>query len=172
MGGFPGPTAGLKARHRRSGRSGTVWSEGKMLGEVSSIEWSVEVEQIAVPIPGSFQDGLKPGAEARRGTMRLDDVDDHWRRYVWFWLDARRRGDAETAAEFPTFNIITQIADIGTPGGAKTRWALRDCQLFSYSGGFSQQDQYLQRDVAFSFESDGPIDSFEYAEGGIVTFQG
>jgi hypothetical protein len=172
MGGFAGPTASLKARNRRSGRSGTVWSEGKMLGEVSSIEWTVEVEQIAVPIPGTWQDGLKPGAEARRGTMRIDDVDDKWRRYVWEFLDARRRNDAETAAEFPAFNIITQIADIGTPGGSKTRWALRDCQLFSYSGGFSQQDQYLQRDIPFSFESDAPIDSFAYAEGGIVNYAG
>lgn len=171
MGGFPGPTGNLKARNRRSGRSGTVWSEGKMLGEVSSIEWSVEVEQIAVPIPGQWQDGLKPGAEARRGTMRIDDVDDHWRRYVWNFLDARKRGDRETAAEFPAFNIITQIDDIGAP--AKTRWALRDCQLFSYSGGFSQQDQYLQRDIPFSFESDAPIDSFEYVEGGgAVQYQG
>lgn len=170
MGGFPGPTANLKARNRRSGRSGTVWSEGKMLGEVTSIEWSVEVEQIAVPIPGTWQDGLKPGAEARRGTMRIDDVDDKWRRYVWQFLQARARGDRATAAEFPSFNIITQIDDIGAP--AKTRWALRDCQLFSYSGGFSQQDQYLQRDIAFSFESDAPIDSFEYAEGGAVTYQG
>ena len=54
MGGFPGPTANLKGRNRRSGRSGTVWSEGKMLGEVSSIEWTVEVEQIAVPILGTW----------------------------------------------------------------------------------------------------------------------
>lgn len=171
MGGFPGPTGNLKARNRRSGRAGTVWSEGKMLGEVTSIEWSVEVEQIAIPIPGSWQDGLKPGAEARRGTMRIDDVDDKWRRYVWEFLEARKRGDRATAAEFPSFNIITQIDDIGAP--AKTRWALRDCQLFSYSGGFSQQDQYLQRDVAFSFESDAPIDSFVYGEGGTaVTFAG
>lgn len=169
MGGFPGPTANLKARNRRSGRAGTVWSEGKMLGECSSIEWSVEVEQIAVPIPGAWQDGLKPGAEARRGTMRLDDVDDRWRRFVWSFLQARQRGDRSTAAEFPTFNLVTQIDDIGAP--AKTRWALRDCQLFSYAGGFSQQDQYLQRDIAFSFEDDGPLDSFEYAEGGVVTFQ-
>lgn len=173
MGGFPGPTASLKARNRRLGRSGTVWSEGLMLGEVTSVEWTVEYEQIAVPIPGSFQDGIKPGAEARRGTMRIDDVDDKWRRFVWAFGEARRRGDAQTAAEFPTFNIITQISDIGTPGGAKTRWALRDCQLFSYSGGFSQQDQYLQRDIPFSFESDAPIDSFEYGEGGtVVQYQG
>jgi hypothetical protein len=161
----------LKARNRRSGRSGTVWSQGKMLGEVTSIEWTVEVEQIAVPIPGTWQDGLKPGAEARRGTMRVDDVDDKWRRYVWGFLDARKRGDRNTAAEFPSFDILTQIDDIGAP--AKTRWSLRECQLFSYSGGSSQQDQYLQRDIPFSFESDEPIDSFVYAEGGtVVTFQG
>lgn len=167
--GFPGPTANLKARNRRSGRAGTVWSEGKMLGEVTSIEWTVEYEQIAVPIPGTWQDGIKPGAEARRGTMRIDDIDDRWRRYVWQFGEARKRNDRATAAEFPAFNIITQIDDIGAP--AKTRWALRDCQLFSYSGGFSQQDQYLQRDIAFAFEADGPLDSFEYAEGGVVTYQ-
>lgn len=169
MGGFPGPTANLKAKNRRSGRSGTVWSEGKMLGEVSSIEWSVEIEQIAVPLPGKWQDGLKPGAEARRGTMRIDDIDDHWRRYVWAFTEARKRGDRNAAAEFPSFNVITQIDDIGAP--AKTRWALRECQLFNYSGGFSQQDQYLQRDIPFSFEDDGPLDTFEYAEGGVVTYQ-
>lgn len=169
MPGYPGPTANLKARNRRSGRAGTVWSEGRMLGEVVSVEWSVEIEQITIPIPGTWQDGLKPGAEARRGTMRIHDIDDKWRRYVWKFLDARRRGDRDLAAQFPAFNIVTQIDDIGAP--AKSRWALRECQLFSYSGGHSQEDQYLQRDVPFAFEDDGPLDSFEYADGGVVTFQ-
>jgi len=165
---YPGPTANLKARNRRSGRAGTVWIDGRMHGEIASCEWDVEVEQIPVAIPGEWQDQSKPGAEARRGTFRYHDVDDRWRRYVWAWLDARRRGDRERAAEFPQFTIITLIDDIGAP--AKTRWAIRGVELFSYSGGFSQDETLLVRDVAFTFTDDEPLDSFEYSDGGVVTY--
>lgn len=167
MAGYPGPTANLKARHRRSGRAGTVWIEGKMRGEIAGCEWDVEVEQIPVPIPGAWSDGIKPGAEGRRGTFRYHDVDDHWRRWVYLWLDARKRRDRDTAAQFPEFTIVTQIDDIGAP--AKTRWALRGCTLFTYSGGFSQDDNLLIRDVPFTFTDDEPLDSFEYSGGGAVT---
>lgn len=165
---FPGPTGNLKASNRRSGRAGTVWIAGQMRGEVGACEWDVEIEQIPVPIPGSWQDGTKPGGEGRRGTFRYSDVDDHWRRYVWSWIQARKAGDRATAAEFPQFTIITQIDDIGAP--AKTRWAVRGCQLYQYSGGFTQDDALLMRDVPFTFDDDEPLDSFEYTEGGVVTY--
>jgi hypothetical protein len=167
---YPGPTANLKARHRRSGRAGTVWDSGKMLGEVVSVEWEVEIEQVAIQIPGKWQDEFKPGGEARRGTFRFQDIDDRWRRMVWGFLQARKNGDRAAAAQFPTFDIITQIDDVGSPG--ITRWAIRGCQLFSYSGGFSQDDDQLIRDVPFTFEEDDPIDSFVYTDSGIATFQG
>jgi len=167
---YPGPKGNLKDRQRRSGRSGTVWIAGRMMGDIVSVQWDVEIEQIPVPKPGTWSDGTKPGAEARRGTFRFQDVDDQWRRLVWGFCQARRRGDRDAAAEFPAFNVVTQIDDIGAP--AKTRWALQECQLFSYSGGFSQEDQLLVRDVPFTFDDDFPLDSFEYAEGGgIVQFQ-
>lgn len=165
---YPGPTANLKARHRRSGRSGTVWVDGQMRGEIGAIEWDVEIEQVPIPIPGDWQDQIKPGAEARRGTFRYHDVDDKWRRFVWGWLQARKRNDRETAAEFPEFTILTQIDDIGAP--AKTRWALYACNLYTYSGGSAQEDAYLVRDVPFTFRDDAPIDSFEYVDGGVVTY--
>lgn len=168
MGQYPGPTANLKGSKRRSGRAGTVWIEGKMRGEIVGITWGVEVEQIPVPIPGKWKDDTKPGAEARRGTFRYSDVDDHWRRYVWTWLQARKRGDRETASEFPEFTIVTQIDDIGAP--AKTRWAIRGCQLFSYDGGYNQEDALLVRDVPFTFDDDEPLDSFEYVAGGVAVY--
>lgn len=167
MPGYPGPTGNLKAKNRRSGRAGTVWIAGKMHGEIASVEWDVEVEQIPVSIPGEWQDQMKPGAEARRGTFRYHDVDDRWRLYVYNWLKARKQGDRARAAEFPEFGIITQIDDIGAP--AKTRWALYGCTLFSYSGGFSQDDALLVRDVPFTFTDDEPIDAFEYTDGGVST---
>lgn len=165
---FPGERANLKARHRRSGRAGTVWQNGKMLGDVTSIEWGTEVEQIPVTIPGRWSDGTKPGGEARRGTFRHQDVDDKWARIVWSFLKARREGDREAAAEFPVFDLIVQIDDVGAP--AKTRWLLRECQLYAYGKGFSSEEQLLTRDVPFTFEDDEPLDSYEYAESGIVTF--
>lgn len=168
MSGYPGPTANLKGSQRRSGRAGTVWIEGKMRGEIAACNWSVEVEQIPVAIPGKWQDETKPGAEARRGTFTYSDVDDHWRRYVWSWLQARKQRDRNRAAQFPTFTIVTQIDDIGAP--AKTRWAVRGCQLFVYEGGYSQDDALLARDVPFTFDDDEPLDSFEYAPGGVVTY--
>lgn len=165
---YPGPTANLKGSQRRSGRAGTVWIQGKMRGEIQGCTWGVEVEQIPVPIPGKWQDDTKPGAEARRGTFRYSDVDDHWRLYVYRWLLARKQGDRATAAQFPEFTIVTMIDDIGAP--AKTRWAIRDCQLFNYDGGFNQEDALLMRDVPFTFRDDEPLDAFEYVPGGVATY--
>jgi hypothetical protein len=165
---YPGPTANLPGTRRRSGRSGTVWINAQMRGEVVSVQWEVQVAQIAVQIPGTWQDETKPGPESRAGTFRFQDLDDKWRRYVWAFLDARRRGDRDAAAQFPEFDIITQIDDVGAP--AKSRWALRGCQLFSYSGGFSQDDDLLVSDVPFTFREDGPVDSFEYTDAGVVKF--
>jgi hypothetical protein len=165
---YPGPTANLKGTQRRSGRACTVWINAQMRGEITAVQWEVQIAQIGVEIPGTWQDENKPGAESRAGTFAFQDVDDHWRRYVWAFLDARRRGDRATAAQFPEFDIITQIDDIGAP--AVSRWALRGCQLFSYSGGGGGAEDLLTSSVPFTYREDGPVDSFEYTDAGVVTF--
>lgn len=160
---YTGPTANLRARHRRSGRSGTVWIDGQMRGEVVGVEWGVEAGQIAVSIPGTWQDEVKPGAEARRGTFRYHDVDDTWRLFVWRFFKARREQN-RSAAVFPEFDIVTKIQDIGAAGDSI--WVLEGCQFFSYDGGHSQDDDLLQRDVAFTFRQDRPLSAFEYTGDG------
>lgn len=168
MAAFPGPTANLKPSQRRSGRAGTVWINGRMHGEIVAVEWGREAEQVAVAQPGKWQDGAKPGGEAARGTFRYQDVDDSWRLFVYRFFKARREGD-RAAAEFPTFDIITKIDDIGAP--MASRWLLEQCQLFQYDGGSSQDDDILIRDVPFTFENDRPLDAFEYGDNGIVVTQ-
>jgi hypothetical protein len=162
---FPGPTANLPGSARRSGRAGTVWVDGRMRGEVVSVEWGVEAEQVAVTIPGRWQDEAKPGAEARRGTFRYQDIDDKWRMFVYRFFKARKEGDRSTAF-FPEFNLITLIDDIGAP--TVTRWLLEGCQLYQYDGGHSQEDDLLIRDVPFTFRNDRPLDAFIYEEGGVT----
>ena len=166
---FPGPTGNLKGTQRRSGRAGTVWVDGNMRGEVISVEWGVEAEQIAVQVPGTWQDEMKPGAETRRGTFRYQDVDDHWRLFVWRFFEARRNGD-RSAAAFPEFDIITKIDDIGSPG--KSIWVLEGCQFYSYDGGHSQDDDQLNRDVQFTFRRDRPLEAFEFTNSGIAITRG
>lgn len=165
---YPGPTANLKARHRRSGRSGTVWIDGRMRGEVVGVEWGREAEQIAVSIPGTWQDEMKPGAESARGTFRYHDVDDRWRLFVWRFFQARKSGD-RSAAEFPEFDIVTKIADIGAP--RDSIWALIGCQFFQFDGGHSQDDDLLVRDVPFTYRDEKPLDAFEYGDNGLVVTQ-
>ena len=165
---YPGPTGNLKPRQKRSGRSGTTWEGPNMLGEVVAIEWNVEVEQIPVQQAGQWQDGSKPGAEARRGTFRIQDVDDRWALRVYRFLKARREGNREVAAQFPTFDLITQIDDVGAP--APTRWAIRGCELYGYAKGYGNDDNLLMRDIAFSFEDDEPLDAYEYTEGGVAIY--
>lgn len=165
---YPGPTANLKASQRRSGRAGTVWIDGRMHGEIVAVEWGVEAEQVAVAMPGRWQDGAKPGGEARRGTFRYQDVDDRWRLFVYRFFKARKEGD-RTSAQFPEFNIITKIDDIGAP--MPTRWLLEKCVLFQYDGGSSQDDDLLVRDVPFVFDDDRPLDAYEYGDNGIVVTQ-
>ncbi len=166
---FPGPTANLRARHRRIGRSGTVWIDGRMRGEVVAVEWGREAEQITVNIPGRWQDEQKPGAENGRGTFRYQDLDDKWRLFVWRFFQARKNGD-RSAANFPEFNIVTKLDDIGAP--MATRWQLEGCQLFQYDGGHSQEDDLLIRDVPFSFFDDYPLDAFEYGDNGLIVVRG
>lgn len=162
---FPGPTANLKAINRRSGRAGTVWIKGRMHGEVVAVEWGEEAEQIPVAIPGRWRDGVKPGAEAGRGTFRYHDIDDRWRLFVWRFFKARRERD-RSSASFPLFDIVTKIDDIGAPQASV--WVLKDCQFFQYDGGHSQDDALLVRDVPFIFEQADPLDAFEYGDNGII----
>lgn len=162
---YPGPTANLPGTARRSGRSGTVWINGKMHGEVVAVEWGFEMEQIAVSIPGTWQDEMKPGAEARRGTFRYHDIDDRWRLFIWRFAEARRNGD-RSGAGFPTFDIITKLADIGAP--ANSVWVLESCSMFQMDGGHSQDDQLLVRDVPFSYRRERPLEAFEYGDNGVI----
>jgi len=160
-----GPTANLPGTTRRSGRAGKVYENGRLQGEIVSIEWTVEVEQVAVTIAGSYRDEVKPGGETRRGTLRVQDVHDKWLLRVWRFLDARRRND-RAGAQSPYFDITTVLDDIGAP--AATRWLLIGCQLFQYDGGHSQEDDLITRDIPFTFRDDKPLDAFEYADNGTV----
>jgi hypothetical protein len=111
---YPGPTANLPGYTRRSGRSGTVWENGRMRGEVVQVDWNVNIAQIPVVITGSWRTEQKPGGEERVGTFMVQDVDDHWALRVYRFIVARRSGD-RSAAFFPEFSIVTQIDDIGAP---------------------------------------------------------
>ena len=142
---YPGPKGNLlpKAAPRRSVRHGLARrpdARRRGLGAVGRGD-RTDPGPDARHVAGR----TKPGAEARRGTFRFQDVDDEWRRMVWGFCQARKAGNRQEAAEFPEFNVITQIDDVGAP--AKTRWSLLGCTLYSYSGGFSQEDQLLVRDV-------------------------
>lgn len=160
-----GPTANLPGRARRSGRAGTVWLNAAHLAEVVAVEWNVNIEQIPVVISGAWRNEVKPGVEERAGTFRMQDVDDRFKLMVWRFIRARRDGD-RSAAAFPEFSIVTKIADIGAPD--ETRWQLDGCQLFQYSGGHSQEDGLLTREVPFSFRDDRPLHAFEYTDDGIA----
>lgn len=161
---YVGPTANLPARARRLGRGGTCYRDGRMLGEVIAVEWDVEAERIDVLIAGGWRNEQVPGAETRQGTLRMQDFDDRWRLEVWRFFKARRQGNFDV--EVPIFNIVTRLASPGAP--AETRWQLTDCQLFSYSGGYSNEDDVLTRELPFSFREDDPLSAYEYGDNGIV----
>lgn len=160
-----GPTANLPGHTRRSGRSGSVWEDGRMLGEVVHIEWNVAIQQIPVVIAGAWRTDHKPGGEERAGTFRVQDVHDHWALRVWRFLQARRNGD-RSSATMPEFSIITKLDDIGAPD--QTKWQLDGCQLFQFSGGHSQEEDLLVRDIPFTFRTERPLRAFEYSDNGVV----
>lgn len=161
-----GPTANLPGYTRRSGKSGSVWENGRMLGEVIQVEWNVAIAQIPVVITGAWRTDHKPGGEERAGTFRVQDVHDHWALRVYRFLVARRSGDRASAA-FPEFSIVTKLDDIGAP--AETRWQLDGCQLFQFAGGFNQEDDLITRDIPFTFRSERPLTAFEYGDAGLTT---
>lgn len=169
MGALTGPTANLPGYVRRSGRSGTVWEDGRALGEVLQVEWNIAIEQIPVVIPGQWKTDHKPGAEERAGTFRVQDVDDKWALRVYNFLVARREGD-RSSATFPEFSIVTKLDDIGAPD--ESRWQLDGCQLFQFGGGFNQEDALLIRDIPFTFRSERPLHAFQYTESGIAVTEG
>jgi hypothetical protein len=160
-----GPTANLPGTARRSGQSGTVLQAGNTLGEVIAVEWNVAIEQIDVVIAGAWRTEKKPGREERAGTFRFQDVDDRWALKVWRFVRARRDGD-RSAANFPEFDLVTKLNDIGAP--METRWSIEGCILFEYSGGHSQDDSLIIREIPFSFREERPLQAFEYSENGQV----
>lgn len=166
---YPGPTANLPGYARRSGRSGTVWVDGEMRGEVTQVDWNVNITQIPVAISGSWRNEQKPGAEDRVGTFSLQDIDDHWSLMVYNFVVARRNGD-RSAAFFPMFTIQTKLDDIGAPQA--TVWQIEDCTLFTYTGGFDQATDLLQRQIPFSFRDETPISAYEYTDSGIAVTNG
>lgn len=166
---YPGPTANLPGYTRRSGRSGTVWIDGRMRGEVTQVDWNVNIAQIPVVIAGSWRNEQKPGGEDRAGTFSFQDVDDHFALLVYRFIVARRNGD-RSSAYFPEFSVQTKLDDIGAPQA--TVWQLDGCQLFTYSGGHDQAVDLLQRQIPFSFRDERPISAYEYTDAGVSTFTG
>jgi len=163
-----GPTANLPGTARRSGRSGKVFINGRFHGEIVAVDWTTEVEQIPVPIAGSWRDETKPGPETRRGTFRFQDIDDKFAIMVWRFLEARRRGD-RSAAAFPEFSIVTELDDTGAP--LPTRWQLDGCSLYQLSGGHAQEENLLVRDSPFTYRHERPLDAYEYGDSGPVPIQ-
>lgn len=166
---YPGPTANLPGTARRSGKAGTVWIDGRMRGEIQQVDWNVNIAQIPVLIAGAWRTDTKPGGEDRVGTFMVQEVDDHWALWVYNFVLARRNGDRR-AAQLPSFSIVTKVDDIGAPRA--TSWQLDGCTLFSYAGGFDQAADLLTRQIPFHFNSERPLDAFEYVDGGIAITQG
>lgn len=166
-----GPTANLSGRARRRGRSGTCWRDGAMLGEVTAVDWDVEIEQIEVLIAGTWRNEMIPGAETRRGTFRHQDVDDRFKLEVYRYVRDRAaavRGPAGSLTSLPPeFDLIVKIDDLHAPYA--TRWQLTGCQLYSYSGSYSNDDDILTRELPFSFRDDKALEAFEYTKDGIST---
>lgn len=160
-----GPTANLPGAARRSGQSGSLWVDGRLQAEVTSVEWTTTVQQIPVRIVGAYREETKPGQETRAGTFRIQDVHDHWGLRVWRFLEARRRGD-RSAAFFPEFSIITKLADIGAPD--ISQWQLDGVQLFQLDGGFNITNDLEERDVPFTYRDERPLHAFEYTDTGLV----
>jgi hypothetical protein len=165
MGANIGPTANLPGFTRRSGRSGSVWEDGRMAGEVIQVEWNVAIQQIPVVIAGAWRTDHKPGGEERAGTFRVQDIHDKWALRVYNFLVARREGN-RAAAAFPEFSVVTKLDDIGAPD--ETRWQLDGCQLFQYAGGHNQEDDLIVREIPFTFRSERPLHAFEYTDNGIA----
>lgn len=159
-----GPTANLPATARRSGRAATVWQNAAQLGEVIALEWNVAIAQIPVVLAGKWRMGTKPGGEERAGTFRFQDVHDKWALIVYRFVRARRDGDRSSAGAMPTFSLTTKVDDIGAPD--YTQWQIDDCMLFEYSGGGSQEDDLLIREVPFTFDEERPLHAWEYGEDG------
>lgn len=159
-----GPTSNLAPTARRRGRSGTCWRDGNMLGEVTQVNWDVTLQQIDVVVAGSWRNGQTAGLETRTGTMQHQDVDDRLKLEVWEYIQARRNGDR--TAQPPIFDLITVIDDIGAPQA--TRWMLQGCQIYHYSGGYSNEEDLITRQIPFSFIDDRPLDAFVYGPSGIV----
>lgn len=160
---YTGPTANLPGTARRLGRGGTSYRDGRMIGEVIAVEWDVEAEQIEVLIAGGWRNERVAGAETRNATLRMQDIDDRWRLEAWRFFRDRKQG---LAVQPPEFDLVTKLSSPGAPD--ETRWQLLGCQIFSYSGGYSNEDDVLTREIPMSFRDDNPLHAFEYGDTGII----
>lgn len=163
----PGPTANLPATVRRLGRSGKAFINGEYRGEVTAVEWTTEIAQVAVPIAGQWRSETVPGEELRRGTFRYQDIDDHFALMLWDFIQRRRRGQS---CQFPEFSLVTVLDHCGSPQAS--RWQLDGCQLYQLERGYATETDLIVRDTPFTYRDERPLDAFEYTKDGVAVRQG
>lgn len=149
--------------YRISGRFGEVFRDGLKLMEVTAVEFTIEIGQTDVPIPGSNRTGTKDGPETRTGSMTVQKIDTRWENEVYKFLsyslaERRRLRDlGQRPSRVFTMQVWLDDPDaLGAEG-----WQLEGVRLTRLTGGFNIGDELLNREHPFRFEAERKIRAFE-----------
>lgn len=155
--------------YRISGRFGEAFyvpQDGQppiKLIEATAVEFTVEIGQTDVPIPGKNKNGTKDGPESRSGNMTIQKLDSRFENLVYGFLnyslsERRRMRDAGTRPA-RTFTLQVWLDDPDALGAEG--WQLEGVRLSRLTGGFNIGDELTNREHPFRYEQERKISAFE-----------
>jgi hypothetical protein len=147
------------------GMYGSAWQDGFQLLEIVEVSPAVDINRIEIPMVGSTKVGYKAGRETREGTLTAKKLDSRWEKFVFQFLNqtlAQRRAVRGTAqATLREFTLKLEYDDPDTP--RKEVWQLEGCKIWRMQpGAFSITDDYVQREYPLTWESEEPIETWQY----------
>jgi tail tube protein len=163
------PEAVNEGAYRISGRFGEgfyVPSDGTpplKLIEATAIEFTVEIGQTDVPIPGRNKTGTKDGPESRSGTMTIQKLDSRFENIVFGFLNysiaERRRLRDQGIRPVRTFTLQVWLDDPDALGAEG--WQIEGVRLSRLMGGFNTADELTNREHPFRYETERKLAAYE-----------
>jgi hypothetical protein len=153
--------------YRISGRFGEAFYVPNVgpsirLIEAVAVEFTMEIGQTDVPIPGKNRNGTKDGIESRSGTMTIQKLDSRFENIVFgvssSSIDERRRLRDAGTRRARTFTMQVWLDDPDALGAEG--WQLGGVRLSRLVGGFNQ-DEVTNREHPFRYETERKIKAYE-----------
>jgi hypothetical protein len=149
---------------RFSGQSGRALDlNGNLLHEVVTVDATVQVDRVNVPLAGSRRTGHKPGRLTREGTLTVQKLDTAWEMSIYNWLsqtaEQLRQNRGTALAFMRPFSVILDHSDETALG--YEQWQLDGCLIWALPMGMNIGDDIVQREFPLTWEAERPLHAFQ-----------